>query len=202
MFAYRPTLLALLMAGIMTSFTAQTTAAPQASAIFAGGCFWCMQPAFDKVQGVLDTVVGYTGGTTSNPTYEQVGTGTTGHYEAIKVVYDPAKVTYKGLLKIFWHNIDPFDAKGQFCDKGSTYRSAIFYSNAAEKKEAEASKNDVEKSFTQPVATVLIEANEFWPAEDYHQDYYKKNPIRYKFYRYSCGRDARLMELWGSDYKH
>lgn len=202
MSTYKPTLLALLLAGIMMTFTTQAGAAPKASAVFAGGCFWCMQPAFDKVHGVLDTVVGYTGGTTKTPTYEQVGTGTTGHFEAIKVDYDPQKVSYEGLLRIFWHNVDPFDDKGQFCDKGPTYRSAIFYANPSEKKEAEASKMMVEKRFKQPVATEILKAKEFWPAEEYHQDYYKKNPIRYKFYRYRCGRDARLMEVWGSDYKH
>ncbi|SIO30637.1 peptide-methionine (S)-S-oxide reductase MsrA [Halodesulfovibrio marinisediminis] len=202
MFTYKPTLLALLLVSVMGSFTSHATAAPKASAVFAGGCFWCMQPAFDKVHGVLDTIVGYTGGTTTNPTYEQIGTGTTGHYEAIKVIYDPEKVTFQGLLKIFWHNIDPLDAQGQFCDKGSTYRSAIFYANQTEKKEAEASKEKVEERFKQPVATMIIKANEFWPAEDYHQNYYLTNPIRYKFYRYRCGRDARLMELWGIDYTH
>jgi peptide-methionine (S)-S-oxide reductase len=150
MFTYKPTLLALLLVGVMTSFTAQANAAPQASAIFAGGCFWCMQPAYDKLHGVLDTVVGYTGGTTSNPTYEQVGTGTTGHFEAIKVIYDPQKVTYEGLLKLFWRNIDPFDEKGQFCDKGSTYRSAIFYMNSTEKIAAEASKKKGGKTLRTP----------------------------------------------------
>lgn len=202
MFTYKPTLLALLLVGVMTSFTAQANAAPQASAIFAGGCFWCMQPAYDKLHGVLDTVVGYTGGSTINPTYEQVGTGTTGHFEAIKVIYDPNIVTYEGLLKIFWRNIDPFDEKGQFCDKGSTYRSAIFYMNSTEKIAAEASKKKVEKRFKRPVATLVLKAKEFWPAEDYHQDYYTKNPIRYKFYRYRCGRDERLMDIWGIEYKH
>jgi peptide-methionine (S)-S-oxide reductase len=202
MFGYKPNLLALILVGVMTSFTTQANATPRASAVFAGGCFWCMQPAFDKVHGVLDTVVGYTGGKTVAPTYEQVGAGSTGHFEAIKVIYDPEKVTYEELLKIFWHNIDPFDDKGQFCDKGPTYTSAIFYMDLAEEKLAEASKKMVSEQFKRPVVTLIIKANQFWPAEGYHQDYYTKNPVRYKFYRYSCGRDARLMDIWGSDYKH
>lgn len=199
MFRCKPNILALLLVGVMTSFTTQTYAAPRTSAVFAGGCFWCLQPAFDKVHGVIDTVVGYTGGKTVAPTYEQVGAGSTGHFEAIKVIYDPEKVTYEGLLRIFWHNIDPFDDKGQFCDKGPAYNSAIFYTNLTEEKLAEASKKMVEERFKRPVATLIIKANQFWPAEDYHQDYYKKNPVRYKFYRYSCGRDARLMDLWTND---
>ena len=191
-------ILALLLVGVMMTFTAHGKAeAKTATAIFAGGCFWCMQPAFDKVNGVTDTVVGYTGGTTKNPTYEQVGTGSTGHYEAIEIHYDPNVVTYEQLLDVFWHNIDPFDAKGQFCDKGPTYRSAIFYMNPMEKQLAEKSKQDVYNRFKRPVATMILPAKEFWPAEDYHQDYYMKNPIRYKFYRYRCGRDARLKEVWG-----
>lgn len=202
MFKHKPTLLALLLAGTMASFTTQASAAPNATAVFAGGCFWCMQPAFDKVFGVLDTIVGYTGGKTENPTYEQVGTGSTGHYEAIQVVYDPEKITYEALLKIFWHNIDPFDARGQFCDKGPTYKSAIFYANQTEKKLAEASKKEVEDRFENTVATAILEANQFWPAENYHQDYYIENQIRYKFYRYNCGRDDRLKEIWGDDYQH
>ncbi|MCG8529195.1 MAG: peptide-methionine (S)-S-oxide reductase MsrA [Desulfovibrionales bacterium] len=193
------TILALLLVGVMISFTAAGNAeAKKATAIFAGGCFWCMQPAFDNVKGVTDTVVGYTGGTTKNPTYETVGTGSTGHYEAIQVHYDTNLVTYEQLLTVFWHNIDPFDAKGQFCDKGPTYRSAIFYMNPMEKELAEKSKQEVYTRFKRPVATMILPAKAFWPAEKYHQDYYMKNPIRYKFYRYRCGRDARLKEVWGS----
>lgn len=202
MFRCKTVILALLLVGTMLSFSTQASAETKATAVFAGGCFWCMQPAFDKVPGVLDTVVGYTGGTTKNPTYEQVGTGTTGHFEAIKVEYDPEKVTYKTLLDVFWHNIDPFDTKGQFCDVGSTYRSAIFYENPSQEKLAIASKEKVEQRFKQNAATKILKANQFWAAEDYHQDYYTKNPVRYKFYRYRCGRDARLKDVWGSEYQH
>ncbi|OBQ54073.1 peptide-methionine (S)-S-oxide reductase MsrA [Halodesulfovibrio spirochaetisodalis] len=202
MFRYKPSILTLLLAGVLLNFSTQASAAPQATAIFAGGCFWCMQPAFDKVPGVTKTIVGYTGGTTQNPTYEQVSTGTTGHFEAIKVIYDPKKVSYEKLLDVYWHNIDPFDTNGQFCDIGSTYRSAIFYENSAQEMLADSTKNDVEKRFKRSVATKVLKAGAFWPAEDYHQDYYMKNPVRYKFYRYRCGRDARLKNVWGDEYKH
>lgn len=163
------------------------------TAIFAGGCFWCMQPPFDalKGKGVLKTTVGYTGGTKENPTYEAISSGTTGHREAIVVDYDGKKISYKELLKVFWENIDPFDRKGQFCDKGEQYTSAIFYLNDAQKKEADASKPKG------AVATLILPAKKFYPAEVYHQEYYLKNPIRYKFYRYNCGRDKRLKEVWG-----
>lgn len=170
-----------------------------AVATFAGGCFWCMEPPYDKVDGVMSTTSGYTGGNIKNPTYEQVSSGVTGHAEAIQITYDPAKVTYEKLLDIFWHNIDPTTPDRQFCDKGNQYRSGIFYHNEEQKRLAEQSKATLEKTkpFDAPVVTEITEASEFYPAEDYHQDYYKKNPIRYKFYRYSCGRDQRLEELWG-----
>ncbi|HSR61976.1 MAG TPA: peptide-methionine (S)-S-oxide reductase MsrA [Gammaproteobacteria bacterium] len=170
-----------------------------AVATFAGGCFWCMEPPYDKVDGVISTTSGYTGGNIKNPTYEQVSSGVTGHAEAIQITYDPAKVTYEKLLDIFWHNIDPTTPDRQFCDKGNQYRSGIFYHNEEQKRLAEQSKATLEKTkpFDAPVVTEITEASEFYPAEDYHQDYYKKNPIRYKFYRYSCGRDQRLEELWG-----
>lgn len=165
------------------------------SAIFAGGCFWCEQAAFDDLKGVISTTAGYTGGHTQNPTYEQVSHENTGHYEAVKVVFDPSIITYKQLLEIFWKNIDPLDDGGQFCDRGDSYRSAIFYSDE-QKSLALKSKDDVEKKLKATVVTEIIPAVKFYPAEDYHQEYHKKNPIRYRFYRSRCGRDKRLNEIW------
>jgi peptide-methionine (S)-S-oxide reductase len=172
-----------------------------ATATFAGGCFWCMEPPYDEIAGVLSTISGYAGGTKKNPTYEQVTSGTTGHAEVVQITYDPNKVTYEKLLEVFWRNIDPLTANAQFCDHGSQYRSAIFYHDEAQKRLAEKSKQAVQQRFKEPVATEIVPAREFYPAEDYHQDYYKKNPIRYKVYRYSCGRDQRLEELWGASKK-
>ena len=172
---------------------------PTAKATFAGGCFWCMEPPYDELEGVTSTISGYIGGTKKDPTYEQVSAGTTGHTEAVQITYDPQKVTYEKLLEIFWRNIDPLTANAQFCDSGSQYRSGIFYHDEAQKKLAEASKKRVQTRFKQPVVTEITAASEFYPAEDYHQDYYKKNPIRYKIYRYGCGRDQRLKELWGDE---
>jgi peptide-methionine (S)-S-oxide reductase len=183
-----------------TAFGAAPTARPGvAVATFAGGCFWCMQPAFDKVHGVVKTTVGYTGGHTDHPTYEQVSAGGTGHMESIEVEYDPSKVSYDQLLSVFWHNVDPTDADGQFCDRGGQYRSAIFVHDAVQREAAERSKAELEKSkpFGQPIVTRILPAGTFWPAEEYHQDYYKKHPIRYKYYRWGCGRDQRLKALWG-----
>jgi len=173
-------------------------------AIFAGGCFWCMQPPFDKTKGVIRTVAGYTGGTVADPTYEQVSAGGTGHAESVEVVFDPKIVSYKQLLDIYWHNIDPLAKDRQFCDSGHQYRSAIFYSGAEQKKEAEASKAALEAShrFQAPIQTEIVAAGPFYPAEDYHQEYYRKNPVRYKFYRWNCGRDQRLKMLWGADAPH
>jgi peptide-methionine (S)-S-oxide reductase len=169
-----------------------------AKATFAGGCFWCMEGPFDKLDGVVSTTSGYTGGTRKNPTYEQVSSGGTGHAEAVQIVYDPAKISYEKLLEVFWHNIDPVAQNRQFCDVGTQYRSAIFFHDANQKRLAEASKAEIQKRFAkQPVATEIVQATAFYPAEEYHQDYYKKNPLRYKFYRSGCGRDARLEELWG-----
>jgi len=174
---------------------------PQATEIatFAGGCFWCMEPPFDKLDGVISTTSGYTGGTLKNPTYEQVSSGGTGHMESVEIVYDPAKISYSQLLDVFWHNIDPTDAGGQFCDRGSQYRSAIFYHSEEQKRLAEASKAALEKSgrLPGPVVTEIRRATPFYAAEEYHQDYYKKNPIRYRFYRLGCGRDRVLERLWG-----
>ena len=172
---------------------------PYQTAIFAGGCFWCMEPPYDKLDGVISTTSGYTGGNKENPTYKEVSRGGTGHTEAIQIVYDPTRISYEELLNEFWHNIDPTNASGQFCDRGSQYRSEIFYQNDEQKKLATQSKAALIelKPFDAPVVTGVTQASMFYPAEDYHQDYYQKNPVRYKFYRYGCGRDKRLEELWG-----
>lgn len=183
----------LLIVSLLT-FSMAASAGMTAEAIFAGGCFWCMEPPFDKAIGVLSTTSGYTGGTKVSPTYEDVSSGKTGHYEAIKVVYDPSSISYKELVNIFWKNIDPLDGSGQFCDKGQQYTSAIFYQDETQKKLAEESKTSLEKG--QKFKTKILKAQAFYPAEDYHQDYYKKNPVRYKYYRYQCGRDKRLEEVW------
>ena len=177
----------------------QAFAGPTATAIFAGGCFWCMEPPFDKLDGVISTVSGYTGGQLKNPTYEQVSAGATGHAEAVRIEYDPGKVSYERLLQVFWRNIDPTTPNRQFCDHGNQYRSAIFYLDEKQKQAAEASLQAIEreKKFPGGVVTQIVPAGVFYPAEDYHQDYYIKNPIRYKYYRFNCGRDKRLKELWG-----
>ncbi len=172
----------------------------RAFAIFAGGCFWCMEPPFDKLDGVLATTSGYAGGTKADPTYEQVTTGRTGHYEVLQVEYDPARVSYDKLLEVFWRNIDPLDASGQFCDKGPHYRSAVFVADERQRAAAEASKAAIEKSGKLPgrIVTEILPATKFYPAETYHQDYYRKNPAAYAYYRWSCGRDRRLERLWGA----
>lgn len=173
-----------------------------ALAIFAGGCFWCMQPPFDKLKdkGVLSTRVGYTGGTKENPTYEDTSAGGTGHREAIEVAFDPAKISYAELLKIFWQNVDPYDASGQFCDKGEQYTSAVFYTDQSQKRDYESSLKELVKSESKfgKLVTVLLAAKTFFPAEEYHQSYYEKNPVRYKVYRFNCGRDKRLKAIWGA----
>ena len=173
--------------------------AGSAKATFAGGCLWCMEPPFDKLPGVISTTSGYTGGQKKNPTYHEVSAGSTGHAEAVEVVYDPKLVSYEKLLDVFWHNIDPTQKDGQFCDHGTQYRTAIFYHDEEQKQLAEASKAKLQqhKPFQGEIVTEIVPAGEFYPAEDYHQDYATKNPIRYKFYRTSCGRDQRLRELWG-----
>jgi peptide-methionine (S)-S-oxide reductase len=170
-----------------------------AKAAFAGGCFWCMEEVFENVEGVVSVVSGYMGGTVANPSYEQVSAGDTGHAESVEVLYDPAKVNYTQLLEAFWRNVDPVTPNAQFCDHGSQYRSAIFYLDDEQKRLAEASKQTIEgeKRFTQPIVTQIVKASQFYRAEDYHQDFYKKNPIRYRFYKYSCGRAQRLADLWG-----
>ncbi|MHA7815465.1 MAG: peptide-methionine (S)-S-oxide reductase MsrA [Pseudohaliea sp.] len=167
-----------------------------AEAMFAGGCFWCMEADFEKLEGVGDVVSGFTGGTLPNPTYRG---NHEGHYEAVKVSYDPAVISYEQLLEHFWHNIDPFDARGQFCDKGPSYRTAIF-ATEAQRPAAEASLAAVRKRFAdREIATDLLPAGRFWPVEAYHQDYAEKNPLRYKYYRWNCGRDRRLEAVWGED---
>jgi peptide-methionine (S)-S-oxide reductase len=177
----------------------QTDAGPYAVATFAGGCFWCMEPPYDVVDGVVSTVSGFMGGTTPKPTYYQVTAGGTGHIEVIHITYDPKKVSYAKLLEVYWRNIDPYDAGGQFCDRGESYTTAIFTHTEEQKKLAEDSKAELMRSgpLKQPIATVVRDAGPFTPAEDYHQDYYIKNPVRYKYYRYRCGRDARLEAVWG-----
>ena len=171
-----------------------------AKAIFAGGCFWCVESDFDKVPGVISTTSGYTGGQTANPTYQQVSRHTTGHAEAVEVVYDPSKVSYQSLVEHYWRTIDPTVRDQQFCDRGTPYRTAIFAQDAGQLKIAQASRAALEKSkpFKEPIVTEIALAGTFYPAEDYHQDYYQKNPVRYKYYRTSCGRDARLKQLWGA----
>lgn len=177
---------------------AAAIAAP-AQATFAGGCFWCMEHPFDELPGVISTTSGYMGGTVESPSYRQVSLGTTGHSEVVLVEYDTEQISYKTLLDTFWHNVDPLDSQGQFCDKGSQYRSAIFYGDEAEQRLAEASKETVSEQFDQPVATTIVPAKAFYPAEEYHQNYYQTHPARYRVYRFGCGRDQRLAQLWGSD---
>jgi peptide-methionine (S)-S-oxide reductase len=176
-------------------------APPRETATFAGGCFWCMEGPFDSLPGVVSVTSGYTGGPVRNPSYEQVSSGGTGHRESVEIVFDPTKITYAKLLDVFWHNVDPLDNGGQFCDKGPQYRSGIFYHDATQKKLAEESKAAVEKKLGR-VATDILPASNFWRAEDYHQHYYKKNPVRYHFYRFNCGRDQRLAKIWGSAPAH
>jgi peptide-methionine (S)-S-oxide reductase len=187
-----------------TAATTVTVPPGQAVATFAGGCFWCMEAPFDNLPGVTATISGYTGGRKVNPTYEEVSSGATGHAEAVQVVYDPKKVSYEKLLEVYWVNVDPTVKDRQFCDTGTQYRTAIFYHDDAQRKAAEASKASIEKSkpFKEPIVTPIEMAGAFYPAEDYHQDYYKKNPVRYNLYRSGCGRDARLKQLWGNRAGH
>jgi peptide-methionine (S)-S-oxide reductase len=195
-----------LLAILALAFAAQAQAAApvappgKAVAIFAGGCFWCMEPPFDNTPGVISTTSGYTGGSAVNPTYHDVSSGTTGHAESVEVVYDPKVVSYEKLLDVYWHNVDPTVKDRQFCDAGTQYRTAIFYVDDAQKKAAEASKAELDKTkpFKEPIVTAIVMAGAFYPAEEYHQDYYMKNPVRYQIYRSGCGRDARLKELWGN----
>jgi peptide-methionine (S)-S-oxide reductase len=193
-------LAAALLLGLAATATAAETK-DKATAIFAGGCFWCVESDFDHVPGVLETVSGYTGGTTEKPTYKSVSAGIGGHYEAVRITYDPTKVSYEKLLDAFWHSVDPTDPDGQFCDKGSSYRTAIFAVTPEQKKAAEESRRKLAESgvLKDKIVTKILEAGPFTPAEDYHQNYYKVNSFRYRLYRFGCGRDARLKELWGDD---
>ena len=192
-------LLSLLIAGTL----AAPVQAATATATFAGGCFWCMEGPFDEMDGVISTTSGYIGGHTADPTYPEVSSGTTGHAEAVQIVYDPDKVSYEQLLTTFWHNIDPTVKNRQFCDAGSQYRSAIFYHDERQKALAEESKQALEQAvFGKSLATEIVAAGRFYAAEDYHQDYYMKNPLRYKYYRFSCGRDQRLKQIWGDAAGH
>lgn len=172
---------------------------PQAKATFAGGCFWCMEEAFEGVEGVVSVVSGYTGGQVENPTYEQVSAGGTGHTESIEVTYDPEEVTYKQLLDVFWRNVDPITPNAQFCDHGNQYRTGIFYHDENQKQLIDESKQRIEssKTFPESIVTEIAPATVFYPAEEYHQDFYTKNPIRYKYYKWNCGRAKRLEQLWG-----
>jgi peptide-methionine (S)-S-oxide reductase len=192
---------AVLLIGALNVQSTSLAAADATSgkAYFAGGCFWCMEEVFEKVEGVLSATSGYMGGTVSNPTYEEVSAGRTGHTESVEVVYDPAKVSYRKLLDSFWRNVDPITPNAQFCDHGSQYRSAIFFQTDEEKRVSDTSKQAIEQSkrFKEPIVTQIAMAPQFYPAEEYHQDFYKKNPIRYKLYKYNCGRAQRLEELWG-----
>jgi peptide-methionine (S)-S-oxide reductase len=194
-----------LVAGL-SSLAATPRPAPPAArvnalsrATFAAGCFWCVEAAFEPVPGVISVTSGYTGGREADPTYKQVSSGATGHTEAVQVVFDPRKVSYETLLEVFWHNVDPTTADRQFCDVGSQYRPGIFTHDEAQKKAALASREAIEraKTFKEPLAVEITAASQFYPAEEYHQDYYKKNPVRYRYYKHGCGRDARLRELWG-----
>ncbi len=192
-------LLVLSVTGTANGDADQAGGSGLAKATFAGGCFWCMEHPFDKLEGVVSTTAGYTGGHKKDPTYEEVSAGGTGHTEAVQVVYDPKKISYAQLLDVFWINIDPLTPNRQFCDGGSQYRSGIFYHNEEQKRLAEQSKKALENSkrFQQPIVTEINPTSEFYVAEDYHQDYYQKNPVRYHVYRFGCGRDKRLEELWG-----
>ncbi len=196
---------ALAVLALTSLSAAQNPTAPQpasglAKATFAGGCFWCMEPPFERMKGVVSVTSGYTGGVKLNPTYEEVSAGGTGHRESVEVLYDPRQVSYSQLVDVFWHNVDPTNNQGQFCDFGGQYRTAIFYHDAEQKRIAETSKAFLQKQMKN--YTDVLPASVFYPAEEYHQDYYKKNPIRYKFYRANCGRDHRLEQIWGSAPAH
>ncbi len=203
-------LTAILMTSAVAASSSAASSAPprvkgsRAEAVFAGGCFWCTESDFDKVPGVISTTSGYTGGKLLNPTYTQVSGGNTGHIESVRIVYDPARVSYAALVERLYRTIDPVDAGGQFCDRGYQYRSAIFVANTQERRVAETLKAKLENVKKAPgkIATLILPRTTFYPAENYHQDYYKKNPIRYRFYRARCGRDARIKEAWGSSVGH
>jgi peptide-methionine (S)-S-oxide reductase len=199
MHPFRLAALALLVALAGPAVAADSPAL--AKATFAGGCFWCMEPPFEALDGVASVTSGYTGGTKVDPTYEEVSAGGTGHAESVEIAYDPGKVSYEKLLDVFWHNVDPTTANRQFCDKGNQYRTAIFYHDETQRRLAEESKAALERSkkLPGPIVTEIVPAGRFYPAEEYHQDYSKKNPIRYRYYRWGCGRDTRLKEIWGDE---
>ena len=182
--------------GALVLLASSAAAAPLEKATFAGGCFWCMEPPFEKLPGVISVVSGYTGGTVANPTYGTVSTGATGHLESVEIAYDPARVSYQKLLAVFWRNIDPTNPRGQFCDLGEQYRSAIFFHNEAQHRAAMASRDALAQEKKWRIVTEVRPATPFFKAEEYHQDYYRKNPVRYRFYRFNCGRDLRLRQLW------
>jgi peptide-methionine (S)-S-oxide reductase len=182
---------------IQAGDSGQTLTSKHQLATFAGGCFWCMEPAFDKVAGVISTTSGYTGGRTKNPTYEQVTTGRTGHIESIQIRFDPGRVSYDSLVSLFWHNVDPTQANGQFCDQGNQYRTVIFTHDEKQDKVAKTTRTRVGQELGKRIETQIMKAGKFYPAENYHQNYYKKNPTMYKFYRWKCGRDSRLDAIWG-----
>lgn len=188
----------MLMLAAVGAASAQSAQPARAVATFAGGCFWCTEADFDKVPGVISTTSGYTGGTVANPTYEQVSSGRTGHAESVEVVYDPSKVSYQKLLTYYWRHVDPTVQNRQFCDVGNEYRTAIFVHDDEQRRLAEASKQQIEAELKQPIYTQIVDAGPFYKAEEYHQDFYKKNPIKYKFFRWNCGRDQRLEQLWGA----
>ncbi len=189
----------LILALAASSLAPPALAATAETAIFAGGCFWCAETAFEGLPGVVSVVSGYTGASAANPTYEQVSSGVTGHAESVEVSFDPAKISYEKLLDVFWHNVDPTQKDGQFCDHGTQYRSAIFYRGQAQERAAEASKKKLEQDprFRGKIVTQIVAVTTFYPAEEYHQDFYKKSPMRYQQYRQGCGRDARLKAIWG-----
>jgi peptide-methionine (S)-S-oxide reductase len=193
--------LILVLVMIVSGLFGGTVVAQTKEAVFAGGCFWCLEGPFDALPGVMETQSGYTGGKTPSPTYEQVSSGTSGHLEAMRVVYDPEQIDFEKLLDVFWRNIDPTDPGGQFCDRGPQYRSAIFVADESEEAAARASKTRIEENRGLIVATEILPRTEFYAAEEYHQDYYRKNPLRYRFYRQGCGRDQRLKQLWGTQAK-
>ena len=195
------TIMFLILGAIAYAAERNSKGTETAKATFAGGCFWSVERFFDKVGGVVSTTSGYTGGSKKNPTYEEVSSGRTGHAESVEVAYDPKKISYEKLLDAFWHNIDPFTPNAQFCDTGNEYRTAIFYHDETQKRLAENSKKALQGGFKRPIVTEVVAAAQFYPAEDYHQDFYLKNPTRYEMYRIGCGRDRRLVELWGAERK-
>jgi len=190
-------LFVVLVTVLLCAFPGGLRAEALKTAVFADGCFWCVESDFDRVPGVVKTVSGYTGGTVANPTYRQVTAGGTGHYKAVEITYDPARVSYEELLTSFWRSVDPTDPGGQFCDRGHSYKTAVFVADDTERRLAETSKQAAADALGKPIATVVLDAGPFYPAEDYHQDFYEKSPVRYRYYRWSCGRNQRVEELWG-----